>query len=346
MDDLKRIYRRALAARIQALDAALAALTTEPGEARSSLRRLAHSLRGSGASYGFAEVTSAAAALEESDDAGLEDRARELLAVLHGIAEAGAARTVLVVDDDPEMQLLLRAVLQAPDVQVEIAETAAAAQQRVRDERFDLILLDLLLPDADGRKVLLTIRDTPGNATTPVFVLSAKSGAHARTECFALGANGFFEKPFDPATVAAAVSAELLRGAVPPAHPESAPHSGRDIAVVEDDELVASILKHRLEREGFTIHHYADGTNAAAALERGGFMLAIIDVKLPGMDGFQLLERVRSHPGTTALPVIMLTALGGERDVVRGLELGANDYVIKPFSPVELIARVHRLLTS
>lgn len=341
MEDLKRRYREAVAGRVAALEAALAALASEPEEARSSIRRIAHSLRGSGATYGFPEVTAAAARVEDAADEALPADVEPLLAVLRGIAatEPGRRR-VLVVDDDPEMQLLLRAVLARVGVQVEVAESAGQAQERVRREGFDLVLLDLLLPDADGRTVLLTIRDSAPNLATPVFVLSAKTGQQERTECLALGANGFIEKPFDPEALAAEIVAQLSREA--PAAPGQT--GARPILVVEDDELVASIIKHRLGREGFSVQHYGDGESAVAAIMRGDFGLAIIDVKLPGLDGFELLERLRANPATAQVPAIMLTALGSERDVVRGLELGANDYVVKPFSPIELMARIQRLL--
>lgn len=344
MDELKRIYRHALTTRIQALEAALAALASEPAEADASIRRVAHSLRGSGATYGFTEVTRAATAVEEAEPAQLEARVRQLLALLRDLAAQRDAQRVLVVDDDPEIQLLLGTVLGNADVQVESADSAAAARDLIGRERFDLIILDLLLPDGDGRQLLLTLRDEPRNAATPVLVLSAKLGAHARNESLALGARGFLEKPFDPEALAAAVLAQL--GGRSESVAGTRPGDGRVVVIVEDDELVAAILKHRLEREGFAIRHYTNGTVALAAMASADFALAVMDVKIPGLDGFQLLEQLRAQPRTAHIPVIMLTALGGERDVVRGLELGANDYVIKPFSPVELMARVHRLLST
>jgi DNA-binding response OmpR family regulator len=72
--------------------------------------------------------------------------------------------------------------------------------------------------------------------------------------------------------------------------------------------------------------------------------MVILDVKMPGMDGFEVLERLRRTPAFSAVPIIMLTSMGSEADVVRGFQLGADDYVLKPFSPVELSARVWRLL--
>ena len=126
------------------------------------------------------------------------------------------------------------------------------------------------------------------------------------------------------------------------AQPGTSP--ARIVALAEDDELIAAVVKHRLEREGITVKHFTDGVAARDAIPRLRPALAILDVKMPGMDGFELLRRLRAEPALAGLPIMMLTSMGNEQDVVRGLQLGADDYVVKPFSPVELVARVHRLL--
>jgi DNA-binding response OmpR family regulator len=88
---------------------------------------------------------------------------------------------------------------------------------------------------------------------------------------------------------------------------------------------------------------FLNGEDAFRWASEASFDLAILDVKVPGMDGFEILERIRAIPRLADVPIIMLTGLGSEADVVRGLELGANDYMLKPFSPAELLARVRRL---
>jgi diguanylate cyclase (GGDEF)-like protein len=118
----------------------------------------------------------------------------------------------------------------------------------------------------------------------------------------------------------------------------------RSILLVEGDDTVAAIIKHRLGREGFTIKHCLDGLGALAASAAGGYSLAIIDLKLPGMDGIELLTKLRSSAAASVLPVLILTPLGKEKDVARGFQLGADDYLVKPFSPLELVARVRNLL--
>jgi PleD family two-component response regulator len=117
----------------------------------------------------------------------------------------------------------------------------------------------------------------------------------------------------------------------------------RRVLLVEDDRVTATLIQHRLVREGFDVMDFLNGEDAFRWASGSSFDLAILDVKVPGMDGFELLERLRAIPRLEAVPIIMLTSLGSESDVVRGLELGANDYMLKPFSPAELLARVKRL---
>jgi DNA-binding response OmpR family regulator len=126
--------------------------------------------------------------------------------------------------------------------------------------------------------------------------------------------------------------------------PEENPSTTR-VLVAEDDSVTSKLLVYRLSREpGFEVEHYPDGLDALDALSERDFDLAILDVQMPGMDGLGVLARMRADPRHVATPVIMLTSLGTEQDVVRGLESGANDYMVKPFSPAELMARVRRQL--
>ncbi len=116
------------------------------------------------------------------------------------------------------------------------------------------------------------------------------------------------------------------------------------ILLVEDDRVTATLIHHRLVRDGFEVMDFLNGEDAYEWASKSPFDLAILDVKVPGMDGFELLERLRSIDRLEAVPIVMLTGLGSEADVIRGLELGASDYMLKPFSPTELLARVRRLM--
>jgi DNA-binding response OmpR family regulator len=115
--------------------------------------------------------------------------------------------------------------------------------------------------------------------------------------------------------------------------------------VAEDDEQIAYILRFILEREGFEVHAAPDGRTAKALIDSlQPPALVLLDVMLPHADGFEILGKLRATAGWEGVPVIMLTARSAERDIVRGLEAGANDYMIKPFKPDELRARIRRLV--
>jgi two-component system alkaline phosphatase synthesis response regulator PhoP len=116
------------------------------------------------------------------------------------------------------------------------------------------------------------------------------------------------------------------------------------VLVVEDNPDIAALLRHYLERSGHTVDHLDSGRDVLARVRPSPPDMVVLDVMLPGMDGLLVCQALRGEPSTAAIPIIMLTARGEEADRVRGLELGADDYVTKPFSPKELVARVAALL--
>ncbi len=112
------------------------------------------------------------------------------------------------------------------------------------------------------------------------------------------------------------------------------------ILVVEDDPDIAELIAHYLEKAGHEVTRMASGATVMPHLRGAGADLVILDLMLPGMDGLLVCRAMRSDRSTASVPVIMLTARGEEADRIAGLELGADDYVTKPFSPKELVARV------
>ena len=117
------------------------------------------------------------------------------------------------------------------------------------------------------------------------------------------------------------------------------------IVVVEDDPNIADLVELYLRRDGWRVVQAPDGARGLAAIERERPQLVVLDVGLPGgIDGLDVCRRVRGNPAVASTPIVMLTALDTEIDRVLGLELGADDYVTKPFSPRELVARVKAIL--
>jgi len=406
---------------------------------------------------------------------------------------------LLVIEDDPEIQYILSVVLAGDGREIIGVDTAAKARAAQAEGDIDLVILDLILPDADGRSLLEELRAGRATASVPVIVMTARSGPEIRQDCYALGADGFVEKPFDPEEFAADISARLervaqadraaladpvtgllnraglhavcaaaeaeyglalvqidgfaarseewgwekaervvgdvaraLREAMPEefefgrlgggdfallasgadlevvsllaaealeivrglrvlelggepqltatigvltAGPDVpfgeslevarqkifqarasqgdqvvtegcvAPGGGGHVLVAEDDDISATILLHRLHKEGLDVVRFDNGQDAYQDALRETPTLVILDVKMPGLDGFEVLERLRKDHRFSSVPVIMLTSMGQEADVVRAFRMGADDYILKPFSPTELSARVRRLLT-
>lgn len=117
--------------------------------------------------------------------------------------------------------------------------------------------------------------------------------------------------------------------------------------VVEDDEHISHLLQFMLKREGYVVHAARDGREAKEFIENNPPPeIVLLDVMLPFFDGFTLVGILRSQPGWKTTPVIMLTAKTQERDIVRALDAGANDYILKPFQPAELLARVKRFAVA
>jgi diguanylate cyclase (GGDEF)-like protein len=437
----------------------------------------------------------------------LPDAAMAFVTLAEGMVPATngtGTRTVLIVEDDDLFARTLAATLAGPGRRIETVGTATEARARLAAGPVALVVLDLILPDSDGRNILLEFRSNPHTAGLPLFVVSARLGTHTKAECFALGADGYFEKPLDLEAFAVAVSARLERhdavqlarrdavtglpnraafyeilnhlrantepntpfalavldldhfrwieetwgrqfgdgvlrraavrlamsmrtascfarwdgaefiacfagrtageaaiaveqglealrrvdfrqgedeplvltfsAGVTDLHPDMEVEEGIDIAdrlrhaaktggrnrvvvgqhgaalpvarimLAEDDQDIVRLLTRHLRREGFEVVHAQDGQEALTIFPTSGASMLISDVEMPNLDGLGLLRELRAHPAGKHLPIMMLTAMGDENYVVRAFELGADDYVLKPFSAREVTARIRRML--
>ncbi len=116
------------------------------------------------------------------------------------------------------------------------------------------------------------------------------------------------------------------------------------IFVVEDDTDIARLISHNLRAAGFEVQAFLSGASVLTEASRLKPTLFLLDVMLPGMDGFELCRHIRATPAILATPIIFLTAKTAEADRIHGLELGGDDYITKPFSPRELVARIRTVL--
>ena len=121
-------------------------------------------------------------------------------------------------------------------------------------------------------------------------------------------------------------------------------HNGEAILVADDDQDILELVAFRLERAGYEVMTAGDGEQALASAREHRPALAVLDVMMPKLTGYDVVKAMRAEEGTSRIPVILLTARVQEADVSRGFEAGADDYIRKPFSPQELRARVEAIL--
>lgn len=499
----------------QSLEAISVALDPQRlAELHASTRRVAHALRGSGGTYGFPEISELSARVELSPEPETWSALQELIqhiSSMLALREKPALR-IMVVDDDPEIQQVLSLNLTESGHEVSLCKGIREAWKLLNNEDIALVILDLILPDGDGRTLLNDIRLSKRFNKIPVLILSA-IGFEASTECYALGADLYFEKPVDISALQMAISEKLFQsqrteqethhdfltglfnrfsmhdhfqrhvllsvrekqplsialldldhfkqindtyghdagdevlrktaqllqqtlrqsdiiarwggeefvvlmpstkvtGAAQalqkclvamreyPFIPQDqtqlteispllsisfsagvceveigkslnetlvvvdqtlylAKQNGRNqvliagdtrvtrpklqLLLVEDDPLIVSLLQNHFSLH-FNLIICNNGQHALEALPEQPIDLVLLDLQLPGLNGFDVLENMRQDPAHAKIPVILLTCQGGEKNLSQAFQLGANDYIQKPFVLADLESRIYRQL--
>ncbi len=500
-------YRGSLPATVDALRAARRILAGSK-EAADSVRRIGKNLRQAAMAHGFHRLADAGLAVQRASARDLGAQVDALILALSQLPSLPADQrrpTVLVVEDDTHMSKLLNSLLAGPDRDVLSVSGGKQAMGVLESRPVSLVVLDLTLPDGDGRDLLMQLRERAATSRLPVIVLSGLSGPLAKAECYALGADAYFEKPVAPDVLKAAISARLfrsleqekgvrqdaltglpnrealaenfrrqqnlaerrqepqalalldfdklrplneayghmtgdaaLRHAVkvllfalrksdllcrlegdtfvlllphtsidgarnavgkaiyllrnepfraPDGRPillsvsagvveipagatldealaeadrwlylakaagrgrlmtprDPAAPVGRQVLLMEPDEGLSTTIEQALRREGFEVLRFAGGADAASAARDRSISLCIADFR-PGSHEAQDLLHSLKHSGASRPPVLMLTSTGSDDAVALGYQLGADDYLVKPFTGYELMSRVHSLL--
>ncbi|HET7747486.1 MAG TPA: response regulator, partial [Vicinamibacteria bacterium] len=241
---------------------------------------------------------------------------------------------VLVIDDDPAVLRMMKNTLEPAGLAVVSAATAAEGGALARERRPDVILLDLLLPDRSGFDLLQALKDDPDTRHIPVMIVSVSSDA---ARGLTLGAADYMLKPLDRRAIVATVS-RLASGSVTDGEPV--------VLIVDDEQDTAEMLRDTLRHEGFHTMVAHDGRQAMEVVARKRPHLVVLDLMMPEMDGFAVLQALHADPATARIPVLVLTARGSEDDRRRGLALGARSYMSKPFEVRALLAEVRRHITQ
>lgn len=267
---------------------------------------------------------------------------------------------ILIVDDEVKNIKLFKAFLAPENYELITAENGQEALFQVRQNSPDAILLDIMMPGINGFEVTRRLKQNEATAGIPIILVTALSGDENRTRGLNAGADEFLTKPVQRAELVARVGSmlklkrfqEQLCGRQQTEVQMDAavdnPLSGREristILIVEDDEKDALLLQKQIEHEPFLVKRVASGEAAVAEALNKPTDLILLDIMLPGMDGFEVCQRLKGDDQTKNIQIAMITSLRDLEYRIRGTEQGADDYLVKPVESRELKARVNALL--
>ncbi len=248
------------------------------------------------------------------------------------------SKAVLVVDDDEPLVEMTKDFLEQRGLRVFGALTGVDGISIVQKENIGLIILDLRMPGMDGYEFIKMIKGNPLTCDIPIIVLTSVELEESREKCLILGAEACYTKPCDGRVLINEIN--LLMERTIRKDQLSKEYAKARILIADDEEIIRELIKDTLEMEGYEVIIACDGREALDKIYSEGPDILILDVKMPYLSGFEVCQTIREDVLMNNLPIIMLTAKASERDEIRGLELGVDDYLRKPFRPAVLVARV------
>ncbi len=239
---------------------------------------------------------------------------------------------ILIVEDDEFLGDVLAQKLRGYLFEVVVTRDGADGLKKILEWKPDLVLLDIILPTMNGYEILEAKAKDATIKNIPVIVISNSGQPVELNRILALGVKDYIVKAqFDPNEVVAKVKVELGR--------EKAEHSngaitepaleGRKVMWVEDDKFLSDIISRKLSGEKCVLIHSAEGEGALKLAEKEKPDIILLDILLPGIDGFEILTRLKANASTKNIPVILLSNLGQQSDVDKGEKLGAEKFLIK-----------------
>lgn len=261
-------------------------------------------------------------------------------------------RRLLLLDDNPRAAAALNRILAATGARPTLCADVETAIATARQGRFDALLIDSRMPDADGHIAAERLRDALGTALPPLLLLSHRGGHAAVEEAYAHGFRDLVLKPIDPDALIPRLidlfQGHDLRGATPTQTPDPvlpAPFAGRVALIVDDNPMNLEVTAALLERQGFDTRTATNGAEAIETLLDTDIDLILMDCQMPVMDGIEATRRIRALPSAHAgTPIIGLTGQSDDDDRETGLAAGMSDYLVKPVAPSALRATLARHL--
>jgi DNA-binding response OmpR family regulator/two-component sensor histidine kinase len=241
------------------------------------------------------------------------------------------AKKILVVDDERDILALLRYQLGIQHYQVITASSGEQAIAKAIEEQPDLITLDVLLPDRPGFSVLRELKARPETSHIPVIILSV---VRDETSGYRLGAVDYVLKPIDKERFLRSISTAL--------------DVKEKVLIAEDDPDTAEMLAELLSRNEYVPLHAVNGYETLALARREHPGLILLDLRMPGMDGYEALTRLKRDPETHDIPILVMSAHAADpiQERLKVQSMGAEDFLSKPLSMEELMAEIERALSA
>lgn len=241
---------------------------------------------------------------------------------------------ILIIDPSIITREFIKKELSSlPDIEFMEATSCQEGLDKAFHHEPDLITTSFFLEDRDGLELAREIRDHATLSHTPIIIITSSTDERLVKRSFDIGNVDFFIKPFHPGELLKFVEDLFLRDPI---------FQGLNVLVVDDSVVVLKIMSRVLRYAGVNVIEASDGSEAINILSQGvDVHLIITDYIMPEVDGFKLCEYVRQQLNRADIPIIILTAYGDQYTVTKGIKAGATDYLLKPFSRDELIARIH-----
>lgn len=297
------------------------------------------------------------------------------------ITAAGSGNRVLLVEDSKTSRKVLSMLFKRKGYEVIEAENGKDAIRKCSESRPDLLILDVILPDTTGHELLPQLRTITHIKNLPVIMLTGRQSAEDKMRGLSAGVNEYVTKPFNPEKLTNLVSAYLpiakpvsqVPAPAPQEPPPAAPAveinkdvsptketkkpkaevatkqdefdpDAKTIFVVEDSPTSRKVLKMILKRSNFNVIEAATGKEALATAEAIAPDLVLLDVMLPDMTGYDILPKIKELPAYAKTPVFILTGKRAPSDKMKGMLLGSNEYITKPFNPEKLLALINNYI--
>lgn len=268
-------------------------------------------------------------------------------------------KKILIIEDDVFLGDVLTQKLKNEEFEVVLSRDGLEGFQKIKSFLPDLILLDIILPNMNGYEILEAKQKDPALVGIPVVVVSNSGQPVEINRALALGVKDYLVKAqFDPEEVLVKVRAQFRKQNMPASAVSSLEDvmnqksaavdlAGKKIVWVEDDKFLNDIISRKFSSTKCVIFNATEGEEALKIIEREIPDIVMLDIMLSGMDGFEILQRIKSNPKTKHVPVVLLSNLGQAIDIEKGKNLGAVRFLIKAtVTPNEIIDQINEVLVT